>query len=443
MTTIRRLIYIHLSLFLLVGTVTAQRSTPTENSYSIDTLVSDEQVVLYLLRGDQSDVSILLHELQLVGQENKLEQSIRNSRKQLQVSTIQRAISRENPSSYGGDNDIATLSERIYNDLSEILLPHQIERLKQVVYQIKLQREYSVPYFKMPLMIADRINMDKGVIQHLRKRYELELKEYEREIKKRYQLGLSEIKNASPDELNSVLPLLLSSEFSRVSLAGHARESEVAWTDKQKELVEMSRAKDLVKQILAGHPDVANEFALSRDQEESIRLRLRDFNQKKQELGKQHRQEWLEVQLLRENGDRTWVERNEILLDKETALIKEYLDPVLSEILLPFQSDRLKQIAKRSRILEQLKYSDEFGVPLVIAQEIGLKEHDCEQLKEKIAEVRSDFYQKLVETKSKCWDEIRKQLPPEGRERFDELLGEPFDYEHERFKYLSSSPLKM
>lgn len=87
MTTIRGFIYINLSLFLLVDTVKAQQSAPAEKSYSIDTVMSDEQVVLYLLGGDQSDVTILLHELQLVGQLSKFEQSIRNSRKELQVST--------------------------------------------------------------------------------------------------------------------------------------------------------------------------------------------------------------------------------------------------------------------------------------------------------------------------------------------------------------------
>ncbi|MGB7347708.1 MAG: hypothetical protein WBD20_26025 [Pirellulaceae bacterium] len=92
------------------------------------------------------------------------------------------------------------------------------------------------------------------------------------------------------------------------------------------------------------------------------------------------------------------------------------------EILTPEQSEKLARSAKLKRLKQ--KFGDEFAMINGLAEDFDLDAKQTLELREKIAEVREDFYDKYIELKKKSMEEIIRELPKEHREEVEAAVRE-------------------
>jgi Spy/CpxP family protein refolding chaperone len=109
----------------------------------------------------------------------------------------------------------------------------------------------------------------------------------------------------------------------------------------------------------------------------------------------------------------------------------EGIEEKLNEILLPFQVERLDQIALQSRIqrgggMASLLEDDGF------IESAGLSEGDVDALKEKAEEVREWVAEENKRIKDEAQEKLLSVLSSEQREKILEMIGEPHEFSRNR-----------
>jgi hypothetical protein len=102
----------------------------------------------------------------------------------------------------------------------------------------------------------------------------------------------------------------------------------------------------------------------------------------------------------------------------------------LSEILLPHQIDRLKQISFQSNVSQ-----GGLGSALAskaLAEELGIDDEQREALKKKAEELNKEFEEKVTKLKVEMREELMDELSPEQQKKIKELLGQEFKFERAR-----------
>lgn len=135
--------------------------------------------------------------------------------------------------------------------------------------------------------------------------------------------------------------------------------------------------------------------------------------------------------LMKEGKHEEAKELGQDLQNKYVELSEKYMGQA-EEVLMPHQIERLSQISKQQRVKLTNKFSDEFGIALSLADEIGLTKAEKEKLTETIKEARKKYYKEAEALKKRTNDEIMGALTLEQQEKIREILGDTFDQEKSR-----------
>jgi hypothetical protein len=122
--------------------------------------------------------------------------------------------------------------------------------------------------------------------------------------------------------------------------------------------------------------------------------------------------------------------------DKNPEAMRDFIKDVnqrkkqrISEILLPHQIDRLRQISLQSNVnsmgLSQALFSK------TLMDELKIKPEQKEALQKKADELNKDFEKKVAELKSAMREELMDVLDPEQRDQLTKLLGDKFEFENQ------------
>ncbi len=115
---------------------------------------------------------------------------------------------------------------------------------------------------------------------------------------------------------------------------------------------------------------------------------------------------------------------------------ERYLDRV-EEVLVPHQEKRLEQVVRQQKALyargggASSRYytrRDEFDLPMLLAEELELSEKELEIVKTAIKESRLEMEDELKRIREESIRKVINSLPPDKRRRFDDLVGQPYDF---------------
>jgi len=202
-----------------------------------------------------------------------------------------------------------------------------------------------------------------------------------------------------------------------------------AQVETQTESMRNVENQQLVMQVmsLSNNQSLQRELAITDEQLELLRPVGQRYLKFAGELSTKYKNELAEAQELFQNND---AEGGKKLLGKFQTEMFEFVDELsakVEDILLPHQISRLKQISKRQTSKLINKHGDEFGVPLALANQIGLSQQETKDLEETIAKVREEFYEEVAKLREKAQAKILKSLPSEKRDKLIELVGEDFN----------------
>lgn len=167
---------------------------------------------------------------------------------------------------------------------------------------------------------------------------------------------------------------------------------------------------------------VTSELELVEDQVDSIR-----------ELQKDARDIFREsFSGMREKFRAPDVDREALMAEIQDKIREEMksVDEKISEILLPHQMDRLKEISFQAE-------SQRGGTQGLLNNEkmkeaLNITEEQLEQVKAKAAEVQEALQKKIEQAREDAQQEILSVLTPEQQAKIKELLGESFKFEERR-----------
>ena len=109
---------------------------------------------------------------------------------------------------------------------------------------------------------------------------------------------------------------------------------------------------------------------------------------------------------------------------------QEQMRKEIDEILLPQQRDRLAQIRFQSQMRRGGSTGSLTGNAVVEA--LGISEDQLEEMRKKEEEVREELTKKIQEAQEEARNEILSVLTPAQRKKYEELMGQPFEFQERR-----------
>jgi hypothetical protein len=202
----------------------------------------------------------------------------------------------------------------------------------------------------------------------------------------------------------------------------------------QKRQSKMMETQFLMMQLMQlGHStDLQKELEIIDDQVDSVKKLAQDYQQAMMDFSMKNGQKMKDVQKLIADGEHEVARKlSEEFQQMHQDMSNEYMEKA-KETLLPHQIERLLQISKQQRVKSMNRFSDEFGIPAALADEIGLSKEEKEKLIETIKEARKKYYAEVEVLKNEANEKIMGALTSEQQEKMREILGETYDQEKSR-----------
>jgi hypothetical protein len=162
--------------------------------------------------------------------------------------------------------------------------------------------------------------------------------------------------------------------------------------------------------------DVRQELELTEEQLES----LRELGQDR--MGGRSREE-----LREEFEGLSQEERREKMQEMRTER-EESMKVKMSEILLPFQVERLTQISNQMSARSGANSLTNGA----LAEKLKITDEQKEKIKEKAEKLQNEFSEKVAEMRAKMQEEILGELSSTQRREYEEMMGDKFEFQDNR-----------
>jgi len=199
----------------------------------------------------------------------------------------------------------------------------------------------------------------------------------------------------------------------------------------RKQQAKMMETQMFMQQLmqLGFNGELRKELEVVDDQVESVKELAQDYQREMMEFHRDNGQIGIEIQKLMKDGKHEEATKlGEEYQKRNTEFSEDYMEKA-TEVLLPHQILRLKQIAKRQGAKYSNEFQDEFGIASTVADEIGLSAEEKKRLTDAIKEARAEYYATVEEAKKKASEKILATLTTEQQEKMKEILGEEYDQE--------------
>ena len=224
-----------------------------------------------------------------------------------------------------------------------------------------------------------------------------------------------------------LLSLAIVCAFANASQA----QTEDAVADAKARQAEMMELQMFMSQLmqLNFNTELRKELEVVDDQVKSVKKLGQDYQREMMEFHQEHGKMGLEIQKLMQDGKHA--EAGELGQEYQ-RLNQEFSDGFrkkAEEVLLPHQIRRLKQIAKRQGARYSNQFGDQFGIPVSVADEIGLSAEEKKRLIDAVKVAREEYYAAVADARKKANEKIMASLTTEQKEKMQEILGEEYDQE--------------
>ncbi len=199
-------------------------------------------------------------------------------------------------------------------------------------------------------------------------------------------------------------------------------------TPEQKKMVENQQLIQHLYQV-ANNQLIRKELEIVDDQLKELAEIMKSYQLKQSKIMMEYRKEIMEAQQAMAEGDNNRVAELGMMIQEKMGKHVAATMENLESVLLPHQLRRLRQLAKQQMLKYQSGYGDEFGIAYALADELELTDEQKEKLKEVIEEAREEYAKKLERLKKSTREKIMKALPKDKREKYAEIIGEPYDFD--------------
>ena len=218
----------------------------------------------------------------------------------------------------------------------------------------------------------------------------------------------TELSRLGDPEINLFLPELYK------ALAESRSETEGPESGPAKEPTKFRAPRQTMMSLL-DNPSVRRELKMLDDQYEEIRARSRRIQDRARD--------YVYSELI--NSDDGPVSRQSVRTRLQT--IREDASREIENAILPFQFERLRQIAFHVQMRQQGVVNVLINDPL--ATDLGITEEQKESLVEQAKEIDQELAEEIAKLRAKAKEKLFSHLKPEQQKKLETMIGEEFTYE--------------
>lgn len=314
--------------------------------------------------------------------------------------------------------------------LDEVLVPNQRRRFDQAMMQRRLM-QYGYNSFDIVYMFQRQLGISKTESKELGTKIEEVTKTFETEKRKLKTEVWEKLAKHLPDKLLQGMDDLLGKIHPRTEdYAVAAGDRRSKWfNDKDWECIEIGNQSRIVQALLHPESSVGPELELTVDQRDRLSSMVEPWKKEIKHEQDQYKDQNRQIHRLKYEGkfeEAEGLRRKGWIAQKE--INEKHLKLIFDSVLLPFQAKRVRQIARQQRMVEELKYGDEFELLMLIADEAGLTGAEKRQARAVIDKARKKYLEEVQELREDAEKEVLASLTAEQRHSFKELIGDFYDY---------------
>ncbi len=295
-----------------------------------------------------------------------------------------------------------------------MLLQGSVARSQEVPEKTREQQD--IQQLGSNFAALQRLAYDPKLVEDLeltldqKKRILVALQKYQDSMRQRLRPKPGETidRNAYQQQTESVMretnEILTKKQLAKLSELAKQRAQILRTTLSPEKMQEMQKLSSIMSELMRLSYDakLADEMEITAEQRVEIREAQQAFQQAMQERMKAGQGEAIDM-------------------DKYNEMISKLVMDA-QEIMTPEQSKKLSRLVKLKGLKQ--KFGDEFAMINGLAEDFDLDEKQTQALREKIADVREDFYDKWMDLKNESMQKIIRELPPKHREEAETAVKE-------------------
>jgi hypothetical protein len=401
--------------------------------------LEDIQTFFPLLEDEALDISYLLSELNIVGdQQEKLkkvgEQGLKKWLAIMAEGMKQANVQGGMTNSPQVRNEMLAFQKSFVKQIDDVLLPHQMKAMRCLLKQRSLLQRFDYQGFELISGGTVEFELSEQVDRDFKTTSKQLSEDFNKRKRELAQQAWERIKPGMPDQstkgLSELLSLVGAEQKSRLRGERVEFRELKKWTEDDYGNYEKRKYQDLVYSLMRSQPlrDQLNVLEFQVDLMIKINVRKRD--EVSENGNSDYRQK---ATALAEAGD---VEGMKALFkEKKNAELvarQKVIDEISKEVLLPAQIDLIKSVAKFQRLSREAKYGDEFGAAIAWSKSFVGPEFDSAKLIKLVNSARDEYYTELKKLRKSTWDKTLNALPKQAQLKFQSTYGEFYDFQSER-----------
>jgi len=315
------------------------------------------------------------------------------------------------------------------NQVTDILLPHQVKRLRQIALQAQVHnfRDGFSGFLDAPIKLQNELGLSD--VAKLKEKISATQEKYQEDYLSLRQDSFDEVVELltprQQKQLKELVGDLYDFEYNK-RLKSH--DTSVTNSGEMGTLFgDLPEFRETMKQFkgLAANASIKSELEivdLQIDKLENVFGKWESENERLQGM-------------FADDVDESSAEDRKKIQDKNRAVLDQMREhnastyKKVSEILLPHQLSRLKQIGLQQRLRIASIAELLLEAPIRLNAQLEISEQQLKDLEPKIEKAKKSFVKEHAAMKQKAFDEVVGMLESEQQEKLKELVGDVFDFE--------------
>ncbi len=309
-----------------------------------------------------------------------------------------------------GEAKLDEIVDEFGRGVESILLPHQGERLRGLFLQRFYQKRLGLEIFEIPFHLSKELALSENENQSLETATDNASKTYGQAEKDKEIAAWKDIKDAAPTGIAQQIDEYTSGNKPPKSFFVEMKRPKMISDHENLDVFEETIIRGILL-TLPSDPQLSDLLAITGEQKKQILQVVVETIQKESELNDRLKEESLEQK------------RSEIVIDFNAK--------ILDELLLPHQATWIKNSVKRERLMLEMRFGDQFGLPVAWAQMHDMPAKKKEKFVKTIESVRTEFHEELKSKRLDAYNSVLQSLSAESQDKLKEMLGDPYDYRAE------------
>lgn len=393
-----------------------------------------------MLRDNTLNLNYFLDEINIVGDQKKKLQNIARDSHDDYIAVFTKRIQEQQSGIKTNPEEARTallaVQKKLISRFEDVLLTQQMSGLRKLLRQRAKLKSKRVESFMLPMVLSNELDFPKEQLPQFgafAKKCLIEFENKKEELQNDAWTKIKvELSDDSTDEMLELFSMVERLEKLDRNASNRDSTSVEKWTKEDFDRFEEKKYLLSAFLIAPNFPPLRKELGILDSQAKEITSLVQSANADRKGVGRVDPTYAKLVGMTSSDDLKDLKEEINESQNAELEFQRSLANRIAESVLLPQQVEKLKTIARFTRLMQESKYGDSFGAAIAWSRTNENLQVDRSTLAKVVDDSRSKYYANLTKLRKETNKKVLDAMPDQCRQIFESLYGEMYDLESER-----------